>query len=43
MTKTIYKRKHIIGGLLTVSEVYSMLIRTGSMAEGKQTVMERNQ
>ena len=36
MTMTIYRRKHLIGGLLTVSEHESVTIMTGSMAVGRQ-------
>ena len=28
-----YKRKHLIGGLLTVSESYSIIIMAGRLAE----------
>lgn len=33
MTKATYKRKHLIRGLLTVSEDEFMAITVGSMAE----------
>jgi hypothetical protein len=36
VTKAIYKRKHLIGDLFTVSERESMTIMAGSMAAGRQ-------
>ena len=36
MTKATYKRKHLIGSLLTVSEGESMTIMAGSMGEGRR-------
>lgn len=33
MTKAIDKRKHLVGGLLTVSEGESMGVMAGSMAD----------
>jgi hypothetical protein len=38
MTKTIYKIKHLVGSLLTVSEGYSIIIMVGSVA-GRQAGM----
>ena len=35
MTKATYKRKHFTGGLLTVSQGWSMLIMMGGMAVGR--------
>lgn len=37
MTNKIYKRKHLIGDLLTISDGESMTI-TGPMAAGKQAL-----
>jgi hypothetical protein len=36
MTKTTYERKHLVGGLLTVSEGDPMTIMVGSMAADRQ-------
>lgn len=36
MVKMIYKRRHLIGDLFTVSEGESMSIKAGSMAAGEQ-------
>lgn len=34
-TKAVYKRKHLIGGLLIVLEVYSMAIMARDMVAGR--------
>lgn len=36
MTKSIYRRKDLIGGLIMALEAESMLIMVGSMVAGRQ-------
>lgn len=36
MTKATSRRRHLVGGWLAVSEGESMVIRSGSMAAGRQ-------
>lgn len=43
MTKAIYERKHLIGGLLILSEGYSIIITVGERERETETGMLKPQ